>query len=50
MVLKIVKYPERVLELPGEPVTEFDSELRKLVEDMFEVILIDTYAGIPYLE
>ena len=41
MVLKIVKYPERVLEQPGEPVTEFDSELRKLVEDMFET----TYAS-----
>jgi len=41
MVLKIVKYPERVLELPGEPVTEFDDDLRKLVADMFET----TYAS-----
>ena len=36
MILKIVKYPEPVLSQPGEPVTEFDKELRKLVADMFE--------------
>ncbi len=37
-VLKIVKYPDPVLETPGEPVTEFDDELKKLVEDMFETM------------
>jgi peptide deformylase len=36
MILNIVKYPEPVLSRPGEPVTEFDADLRKLVEDMFE--------------
>jgi len=36
MLLEIVKYPDPVLERPGEPVTEFDDELRKLVDDMFE--------------
>jgi peptide deformylase len=41
MILKIVKYPEPVLLKPGGPVTEFDDELRKLVEDMFET----TYAS-----
>ena len=41
MIRTIVKYPEPVLELPGEPVTEFDGELRKLVTDMFETM----YAG-----
>ena len=41
MILKIVKYPEPVLSQPGEPVTEFDAELRKLVADMFET----TYAS-----
>jgi peptide deformylase len=38
MILKIVKYPEPVLSQPGEPVTEFDGELRKLVADMFETM------------
>ncbi len=41
MILKIVKYPEPVLQQPGEPVTEFNGELRKLVADMFET----TYAS-----
>jgi peptide deformylase len=38
MILKIVKFPEPVLQQPGEPVNEFDSELRKLVADMFETM------------
>jgi peptide deformylase len=41
MILKIVKYPEPVLSQPGEPVSEFDDELRKLVADMFDT----TYAS-----
>jgi peptide deformylase len=41
MILKIVKYPEPILQQPGEPVTEFNGELHKLVEDMFET----TYAS-----
>ena len=41
MILKIVKYPEPVLSRPGEPVTEFNDELRRLVADMFET----TYAN-----
>ncbi len=36
MILEIVKYPEPVLERPTEPVTEFNGELRKFVDDMFE--------------
>jgi peptide deformylase len=38
MILKIVKYPEPVLSQPGEPVTEFNDELRTLVADMFETM------------
>jgi peptide deformylase len=41
MILKIVQFPEPVLSQPGEPVTEFNDELRKLVADMFET----TYAS-----
>jgi peptide deformylase len=41
MILKIRKYPDPVLSQPGEPVTEFNAELRKLVADMFET----TYAS-----
>lgn len=41
MILKIVKYPDPVLSRPGEPVTEFNAELRRLIADMFET----TYAS-----
>jgi peptide deformylase len=37
-LLEIVKYPDPVLETPGDPVTEFDGQLKKLVEDMFETM------------
>lgn len=36
MLREIVKFPDPVLERAGEPVTEFDDELRALVDDMFE--------------
>ncbi len=36
MLREIVKYPDPVLEQMGEPVTEFNDELRALVDDMFE--------------
>jgi peptide deformylase len=36
MILKIEKYPSPVLSQPGEPVTEFNDELRELVANMFE--------------
>src|SRR5580698_10159381 len=41
MILNIVKYPEPVLSQPGEPVNEFNDELKKLAADMFET----TYAA-----
>jgi peptide deformylase len=36
MIYPIVKYGNAVLERPAEPVTNFDDDLAKLVEDMFE--------------
>ena len=36
MVREIVKYPDPILQKPTEKVTEFDAELRTLVDDMFE--------------
>jgi peptide deformylase len=38
MIFKIVKYPEPVLQQPGEPVTDFDAGLRQFVADMFETM------------
>ena len=36
MIYPIVKFGNPVLEKPSEPVTSFDGELQRLVEDMFE--------------
>jgi len=44
--LKIVKYPEPVLQQPGEPVTEFNGELTKLVADMFETMYASQGIGL----
>jgi peptide deformylase len=46
MNLKIVKYPEPVLQEPGELVTEFNGELRKLVADMFETMYASQGIGL----
>ncbi len=36
MIYPIVKYPDKVLQKKAKPVTVFDAELEKLVDDMFE--------------
>ncbi len=36
MIYPIVKYGDPVLERPAQTITEFNSELKKLVDDMFE--------------
>jgi len=46
MILKVVKYPEPVLSQPGEPVTDFDAELKKLVDDMFETMYASQGIGL----
>lgn len=46
MILKIVKYPDPVLETPGEPVAEFDDRLRGLVDDMFETMYASQGIGL----
>ena len=46
MILKIVKYPEPVLQQPGEPVTEFDAKLRGFVDDMFETMYASQGIGL----
>src|ERR1700689_676605 len=46
MILKIVKFPEPVLQQPGEPVTEFDDKLRSFVGDMFETMYASQGIGL----
>src|ERR1700744_5254766 len=40
MVYPIVKFPDPVLQRPAEPVTAFDEDLRRLVDDMFESMYV----------
>jgi len=46
MILKIVKYPDPILEKPGEPVSEFNDELRKFIADMFETMYASQGIGL----
>lgn len=46
MILKIVKYPEPVLQQRGEPVTAFNDELRKFVADLFETMYASQGIGL----
>jgi peptide deformylase len=46
MILKIVKYPDPILARPGEPVTEFNDELRQLVKNMFETLYAEQGVGL----
>ena len=45
-LLEIVKYGEPVLETPGEHVTEFDDDLKRLVADMFETMYASRGVGL----
>src|SRR5918999_144355 len=45
-LLEIVKYGDPVLEAPGDPVTEFDDNLRRLVSDMFETMYASGGVGL----
>jgi peptide deformylase len=46
MILKIVKYPEPVLQEKGADVTEFSDELRQFVADMFETMYASQGIGL----
>ena len=37
-LMEVVKWPNPILDNPGEPVTEFGDNLKKLVSDMFETM------------
>ncbi len=37
-VREVVKWPNPILDSPGEPVTDFGDDLKKLVSDMFETM------------
>ena len=49
-LLDIVKWPATVLENPGEPVSEFDDDLKRLVEDMFETMYAAPGVGLAAVQ
>ena len=49
-LLKIVRYGDPVLEAPGDPVTEFDDKLKKLVADMFETMYAAPGIGLAAIQ
>jgi len=46
MIYPIVKYGQRVLESPAEPITVFNGDLEKLVADMFETMYAANGVGL----
>ena len=46
MLLRIVKYGDPILETVAEPVTEFNGELKELVENMFETMYANKGIGL----
>jgi len=49
-LLEIVKWPNPVLESPGEHVTDFDDQLKKLVNDMFETMYAAPGVGLAAVQ
>jgi peptide deformylase len=49
-LLEIVKWPATVLENPGEPVTEFDDQLKTLVDNMFETMYAAPGVGLAAVQ
>lgn len=37
-LMEVIKWPNAILDNPGEPVTDFGDDLKKLVSDMFETM------------
>ena len=46
MIYPVVKYGQRVLETPAEPITVFNGDLEKLVADMFETMYAANGVGL----
>jgi peptide deformylase len=49
-LLEVVKWPDPVLDSPGEHLTDFDDELKKLVSDMFETMYAAPGVGLAAVQ
>ena len=48
--MEIVKWPAPILEVTGDPVTHFDDDLKKLVDDMFETMYAAPGVGLAAVQ
>ena len=49
-VLEIVKYPNKILKQISKPVERFDSELHRLLDDMYETMLKNNGVGLAGIQ
>jgi len=49
-LLKIITWPNSILETPADPVTEFNGDLTKLVNDMFETMYAAPGVGLAAVQ
>jgi peptide deformylase len=49
-LLKIITWPNPMLDMPGEPVSEFDDDLKKLVNNMFETMYAAPGVGLAAVQ
>jgi peptide deformylase len=49
-ILQIVKWPDPVLDYPGDHVMDFDEDLKKLVSDMFETMYAAPGVGLAAVQ
>ena len=49
-LLKIVTWPNPILDAPGDPVTMFDDDLKKLVNNMFETMYAAPGVGLAAVQ
>ena len=49
-LLKIVTWPNAILESPGDPVTDFNDELKTLVNNMFETMYAAPGVGLAAVQ
>src|SRR2546422_11102564 len=49
-LLKLVTWPNPILEAPADPVTKFNGDLKKLVNDMFETMYAAPGVGLAAVQ
>src|SRR5438445_9947737 len=49
-LLKLVTWPNPILEAPADPVTKFNGDLKKLVDDMFETMYAAPGVGLAAVQ